>query len=59
MFASLYLDHFDHEDEGEGKQGGHQQQRDGREKVGEHPRPLVTSWNIADIMSSYWLPITH
>ena len=38
----FYLNNFDYEDEREGEEGGHQEQRDGREKMGEHSRALVT-----------------
>ena len=40
--AGFYLNNFDYEDEREGEEGGHQEEGDGREKVSEHTRALIT-----------------
>ena len=40
--GGFYLNNFDYEDEREGEEGSYQEQRDGREKMGEHTRALVT-----------------
>ena len=45
----FYLNNFDYEDEREGEEGRYQEEWDGREKMSEHTRALVTGWNIGDI----------